>query len=119
MKLDDIRRTIFAKRLPAKKEARMQEIIAERLDAAGIPYRREVKIGPKSRIDFEVDADEGRVGIECKTQSTATLATRQLSRYAETDRYVALVLLATMPYNIKKAILAHETPLHIWQSPTL
>lgn len=118
MTLDQIRAAIFAKRLPALKEAAMQNLIAERLAAAGVDYRREVHLGKKGRIDFEVATDDhGLVGIECKTHSTRTLATRQLTRYAESGRYKTLVLLSVMPYTVPDEI--NGLPVHRWQTPAL
>lgn len=73
-------------------ELRLQEEIAQVLDAHGHGYAREVALGPGERIDFLI---EGALGLEIKVQGSAMEVTRQLLRYAAHERITGLVLFTT------------------------
>lgn len=71
-------------------ETDLHGLVAQRLDEAGIPFRREVEIGPRDRIDILV---AGGIGVECKKgkpNRTALLA--QIGRYADCDKVAALIV---------------------------
>jgi hypothetical protein len=64
--------------------------IARELEAAGIAFEREVKLGERMRIDFLC---QGGVGIEVKKGKVGSAALAgQAWRYAGSDRVTALVL---------------------------
>ena len=73
-------------------EDALQRAIVQVLTNEGIPFEREVKLGPKDRIDFMLP---GGVGIELKVKGSATNVARQLQRYAKSDRITALVLVTS------------------------
>lgn len=73
-------------------EEDLQRAIAQVLERSGVPFRREVKLGPRDRIDFLLD---GGVGIEVKVKGSATQAARQLQRYAKSDQVTELVLVTS------------------------
>lgn len=66
----------------------LQDAIGEALRRCEIDFSRELRLGPKSRIDFMV----GSVGLEVKTASSRDLVLRQLKRYAEFEQVEGLVL---------------------------
>ncbi len=69
-------------------EAELQDAIATALlDKAA----REVRLGPRSIIDFLV----GGVGIEVKMAGSTPAVTRQILRYLESPRIEALLLVTT------------------------
>lgn len=63
--------------------------VARCLDAAGLPYQREFRLGPGNRIDFLV----GGIGVEIKKgKPNAGSVIAQLTRYAESPEVTGLVL---------------------------
>ncbi len=88
----NLRATLERVRLPAATEAALQEAIASSFRAAGIAFEREVSLSSKDRIDFLV---EGRVGLEVKIVGGLSEVTRQLHRYAQSERIEALILVTT------------------------
>lgn len=73
-------------------EADLQRGISERLVAAGLNVTAEVDLGDVGRIDFMV----GDVGIEVKVDGSLSALTRQLHRYAQSDRVAALVVVTSL-----------------------
>lgn len=66
--------------------------IAAALDAAGIPYQREVVASPRDRFDFLC---EGGIVIEAKVRGSASPAMAQCSRYADLQTVTGVVLAVT------------------------
>lgn len=87
-----LRSVLLKGRLPAPSEAILQEAIAATFTAAGIPFEREVCLSKKDRIDFL--CEEG-IGIEVKVDGGISDVTRQLHRYAQSERITRLVLVST------------------------
>lgn len=77
----------------AGSEEELQEGLGQALTAAGIPFEREVILGPQDRIDFLV----GDVGIELKVKGSVESAHRQLARYARHEKVQHLLLVTTKP----------------------
>jgi len=73
-------------------EADLQRAIAQVLTKEGVPFRAEVKLGPRERIDFLL---EGGCGVEVKVKGSATQAARQLQRYARSADITELVLVTS------------------------
>jgi len=81
--------TIRARRVGGE-IAYLQPLVAEALDGARVAYRREVKLGPGSRVDFLTDAG---VAIEVKRgRPRPDALARQLGRYASHDDVSAVIL---------------------------
>ena len=72
-------------------EDELQRGIAAALTNAEIPFEREVRLGLPDRIDFLC----GDVGIEVKIGGGISALTRQLSRYADSERIAALVVVTS------------------------
>lgn len=72
-------------------EGLLQIDIAEHLQANGVAFEREVKLGPADRIDFLV---ERSIGVEVKAKAVARQIYRQLSRYAEYEALSGLILIS-------------------------
>jgi len=82
-------RAIRARRV-GDEVAYLQPLVAEALDNAHIAYRKEVVLGPRSRVDFLTDAG---VAIEVKRgRPKRWTLVRQLERYASHDAVSAVVL---------------------------
>lgn len=63
--------------------------VARCLDAAGLPYQREYRLGPGNRIDFFV----GGIGVEVKKgKPNAGSVLGQLTRYAASPEVIGLIL---------------------------
>ncbi|MCP4642598.1 MAG: PD-(D/E)XK nuclease family protein [bacterium] len=81
---------------------REEHVVAEierELRAAGIVYRREVRIGPRCRVDLLA---EGGVAIEVKRGKPNTRrVAEQITRYAECDVVNAVVLVS------ERGLVAH------------
>ncbi len=81
--MDAIVAALSAVRTPAQpEEYDIHAAVARALDAAGLEYEHEYRLGPRRRVDFRV----GRVGIEVKKGRPASSGLReQLRRYLESD----------------------------------
>lgn len=79
-------------RAPAS-EIELHGQIAACLDAAGIPYEREVSTatGP---VDFVVDET---IALEVKVKGSAISVSRQVIRYLQDDRFSGAVVVTTKP----------------------
>lgn len=90
----DVSRLLSRTSIRATDEVEIQGAIERALVAAGLEVLREVDVGAAGRIDFEVPGL--RLGIEIKVKGSAKDVTEQLSRYAETGRYDAVLLVTTL-----------------------
>lgn len=84
----DVLSALRATRFRWSTEEELQRGIAEVLELAGIPVRREVRLNCHDRIDLLVE----RVGVEVKTAGAWRDVERQLRRYLESDLLDELVL---------------------------
>lgn len=92
MKAEQIAKLINATGFRFVDERELQNGIEDRvLKLYEIPTKREVILNPKDRIDFLC----GTVGIEVKIAGPVAAVTRQLFRYAESDRIDGLILVTT------------------------
>ncbi len=108
--------TTVLSRLPCSgaHEKQVQNIIENALKAKGWDYAREVIIGDAGRIDFEIPSM--RVGIEIKVTGGLSEVTEQMSRYADTGRFAALLLVTTRQRHRMPATLC-GVPIrtcHLW-----
>ena len=79
-------------------EYRLQDIIAEQLDHAGIAYSKEYHLAPRNRIDFLIT---GGVGVEVKKGKPYTRQViSQLTRYASFPEITALILVVERSLDI-------------------
>lgn len=85
--------TLIESAIPAsyESEERCQAAIAAALQAAGVAFEREVRLSDRDRIDFMV----GSVGVEVKLDGSLSALTRQLHRYAQSDRVESLLVVTT------------------------
>ena len=67
---------------------------------------REVKLGPRDRIDLLVRSREQSVGLEVKVQGSPQKVLDQLKRYAKHEQLDALILVTTKASLVR---LAEET----------
>ena len=86
-----MRTLLTRRRLPAATELVLQDAIAAAFTAEGVAFERELVLSPKDRIDFL--CAEG-VGVEVKIGGSLSDVTRQLHRYAQSDRIASLVLVS-------------------------
>lgn len=89
---EHIRSTLQRKPLRGPTEAVLQEVIAAAFTEAGIPFEREVCLSAKDRIDFLCG---GELGVEVKIDGGISDVTRQLHRYAQSERITRLILVST------------------------
>lgn len=82
-------------------ESALHVSIAGELDAAGIAFEAEARLGPANRIDFLV---AGGIGIEAKVRYPRRAIYRQLQRYAESDQITALVLITATALGVPPSI---------------
>lgn len=88
--LEAVERALRVLRVPpVPGEYDLHNMIAAALDAAGVSYRHEVRLGPRCRIDFLA----GNVGIEVKKgRVSGRLLRQQAERYLRFDEVRALLL---------------------------
>lgn len=110
----EISRLLSAVTLRGANEADIQHAIACALADAGLAANREVDIGAAGRIDFEIPAV--RLGVEVKVKGSTKEVTEQISRYAETGRYDAVLLVTTLRRHRMPATLCGVPILvcHLW-----
>ena len=78
-------------RCKARDELVLQDLIAEMLAREEIPFEREVRLSAHDRIDFLCES----IGVEVKVDGSLAEVTRQLHRYAQSDRVSELLLVTT------------------------
>ena len=82
-------------------EYQIHEEIARALDAAGLTYIHEYKLGPRRCIDFLC----GSVGIEAKKgKPDAARLRAQLTRYLEGDRLTGAIVVLQRPCALPERI---------------
>lgn len=93
-------------------EAELQEAVAAALATDGFKFEREVVLGPGDRIDFVVELDGCRVGIECKVKGSPAEILRQVHRYVCHEQLAALILVTT---RVRHAVpsMMNEKPVEI------
>ncbi len=73
-------------------EKELQAGIAAALEACGLPFDPEFRLGPRDVVDFFVDE---RLGVECKVDGSLKDVLLQLMRYAQHDRIAGLILVSS------------------------
>lgn len=99
---DEVLAALCSLRLePVDYEQQIVQSIAEALTEHDIPYRHEVKLGPRKRIDFI--AGNG-IGIEVKKgKPNSKQVARQIARYCESDAIKELILV------VERSVFHHIT----------
>lgn len=83
-------------------EFKLQNIIAQRFDQAGIGYDREYKLAPRNRIDFLV---VGGIGVEVKKgKPYRRQVVEQLERYTSFPEVNTMILVVERNLDIPKEI---------------
>ena len=85
-------RLLTHRRLPTSSEKLLQDAIGAILEAAEIPFEREVALSREDIIDFLVD---GHWGVEVKIDGALSAVTRQLHRYMQSERVSGIALVTT------------------------
>jgi len=106
----EVIRVLRTRRFVARSEDRIQEGIAYVLKNEEIPFRREVSLAPRDRIDFMV----GRCGVEVKVKGTTPSVQRQLERYAEHDEVEEILLVTTKSAHVSIARELNGKPVHVF-----
>lgn len=88
----DVVRLLSRQALPRAPEKALQDAIARLLGDAGFSYEREVRLTTSDVIDFVVG---DRLGVEVKIGGSTSDVTRQLHRYAQSERVAELLLVTT------------------------
>lgn len=89
---------------PAAAETDLYYAISAELRADGIPFEREVLLGPRNRIDYLIP---GGVGIEVKKGKPNSRALEaQAERYCRFDQVTALILV------VERSVFIHPDRLH-------
>ena len=97
-----IARLIQTSRFPLNDEKRCQVEMAKAFDAAGIIFRREVRLGPGDIIDFMID-DIG-LGIEVKIKGAKRAIYHQIERYCAYDDVRMIMLVSNVAMGIPASI---------------
>ena len=93
----DVARVLERGRYRVSTEALLQADIAHVLEAAGLPFGREVRLSKSDRIDFVVAES---IGIEAKTRCNKRSIWRQIERYATHESISALILITGTPVGL-------------------
>jgi hypothetical protein len=84
-----------------------QAEIADVLEASGLPFRREVHLGPDDIIDFMVES----VGIEVKIKGARRAIFRQVERYCGYAELSEIILATNVPMNLPHEINGKPTAI--------
>ena len=100
--MERILSALSAIRMPAQpEEYEIHAEIARALDAVGIAYIHECRLGPRRRIDFLC----GTIGVEVKKgRPDGARLREQLSRYLEDDRLSAAIVVLQRPCALPERI---------------
>jgi hypothetical protein len=97
MKPEDLCRSLYNAKYHYKNEKELQRGVGIVLSELGLEFEPEFPLTKRDRIDFLTE----EIGIECKADdsnggTSLAAVTRQLMRYAQSDRVKELILLTTM-----------------------
>lgn len=82
-------------------ETALVDLMAEALKGAEIAYAREVKLGPRCRVDLAVEDGDLLVGIEAKKGRPDAASTEaQVARYAATGKLSGVVMIAERAFDM-------------------
>jgi len=90
-------------------EAALQDGVAQSLEKAGLSFEREVELAPGDRIDFLA----GAVGVEVKLTGGLSEVTRQLHRYAKSERIQELLLVTNSVRLARVPEALQGKPIHV------
>ncbi len=107
-------RALYSAKYHHHNEKGLQHGVGIVLAGRGLEFTPEVPLSPRDRIDFLV----GDVGIECKSNdsnggTSLAAVTRQLMRYAYSDRVKELILMTTMSKHRNLPPEMNGKPLYI------
>lgn len=91
-------------------EERLHEGLKARMQAAGLAFEHEVRLGPQDRIDFLLD--DG-LGIEVKVDGSTSAVTRQIHRYTQHERISALLLVTARTRHAALPAEMNGKPVHV------
>ena len=92
-------------------ELELQDGIEQVLTAEGIEFEREVSLAKGDKVDFLI---EGSIGLEVKVAGGLSGVTRQLHRYAQSDRIASLLLVTTrLAFHTNLPGELHGKPLEV------
>lgn len=89
--IDRVARVLHGASLPRSPEVRLQAAIAARLEEHNFTFAREVRLTEEDVIDFLVEG----LGLEVKIDGSLSQVTRQLHRYAQSERVAEIFLVTT------------------------
>lgn len=100
--MEHVYEALTALRAPLQQgEYDLHRLVMDALDASGIPWEHEVKLGPRCRIDLMC----GSVGIEIKRgQPDKARIRQQLARYAACEQVEALILVTERTVPVPHAL---------------
>ncbi len=83
-------------------ETDIHQLVAKQLEKSGLPFQHEARIAPGCRIDYLV----GDVGIEIKkAKPDGNALTKQLIRYAQSDRVHSFVVITQRAVSLPQSVL--------------
>lgn len=88
--LELLRTSLAGYRIRFGTEEQMQADAAAALESECYEFEREYQLGKAGRIDFYLPVE--RIGIECKTDGSASAVLAQLLRYAGHEAFLSLLL---------------------------
>lgn len=95
--IDNFGEIIATHKFRYSNEKDLQKCLEELFTALNIPYEREVRLSNKDIIDFVVELDIGRIGVEIKVDGARNSLLRQISRYLSHDSITAIFVIGS-PY---------------------
>lgn len=104
---DEIVDLLNRHRFRGRDEEDYQDVIESVLVQSQVPYLREEDLSATDRIDFLL----GSTGVEVKTKGSPSAITRQLSRYARSERINHLVLVSSRVRLLQVPEVIHGVPV--------
>lgn len=114
--LDTVARLIRSHRFDYATEADLQHGLAVLFAQQHLTAQREARLAVTARIDFLLNTDGQRIGIEVKTGGSPADVRRQLARYAATGAIDGLLLVTTQPLHRQwHNTTSHGIPIQVVQ----
>lgn len=95
--IDDFGELIATHKYRYSNEKELQNCLEELFTVKNVPFEREVRLSNKDIVDFVVELDIGRIGVEIKVDGARNSLLRQINRYLGHESITAVFVIGS-PY---------------------
>lgn len=95
--IDDFGELISTHKFRYSNEKELQKCLEELFISKNIPFERETRLSNKDIVDFVIELDIGRTGVEIKVDGSRNSLLRQINRYLSYESITAVFIIGS-PY---------------------